>query len=228
MAAMGEMMDVVAHQWRQPINIIKMRVDLMGHDYADNQIDKEYIQEFQEKIFTHINHIESTLHEFRSFFRSNKEIEEFDAKTMVEKVLLLVSDELTGNQITVTLNVKNNFTFIGIENEFKHLLINLLNNAKDAFIENNIEERKVEINIYTDENSKSIEIIDNAGGIPEEVIANIFKANFTTKSEDKRSGIGLYMSNQIAAKYNGTLSVANVGHGAKFTFHQKIIMQEET
>lgn len=222
MAAVGEMMDAVAHQWKQPISIIKMQIDFMGYDFDDNLINKEYVHNFQKKVFIQIDHIQNTLKEFRSFFRTNKGQEEFDIKTIIEKVLILVNDELIGNQIEVILNIQNNFILLGIENEFKHLIINLLNNAKDAFVENNISDRKIIINLFCDANTKTMEVIDNAGGIPKSIIDNIFKANFTTKSEDKGTGIGLYISSQIATKYNGTLLVENVESGAKFTFSQQI------
>ena len=222
LAAMGEMMDAVAHQWKQPINIINMQVDMINYDFEDGLIDQNYIDEFQSKVSTQVKHMTSTLNEFRSFFRPNKEVEEFDVKKMIEKVLFLVKDEFMKNQIEVTINNSNNFTITGIENEFKHLILNIINNSKDAFNDNNKENRQIQINILTNETYKSVEIIDNAGGIPQTVIADIFKANVTTKEEGKGTGIGLYMSSQIANKHNGELSVINVDDGAKFIFKLNI------
>jgi len=218
LAAMGEMMDAVAHQWKQPINSIKMYIEMLGYDYEDNMVDQEYINNFQQRIFSQIDHIINTLNEFRSFFRPNKETKEFDVKEMVDKVLLLVKDEFLKNQITVKINEIKNFKINGVENEFKHLILNIINNAKDAFNDNNIKKRLIEINIISDDKENKIEIIDNAGGIPEHIIDNIFDANFTTKEEGKGTGIGLYMSKQIAQKHNGDLIVQNVENGAKFTF----------
>jgi len=223
LAAMGEMMDAVAHQWKQPINLIKMKVDFLEYDFEDNLINKEYIKEFQANVFNQINHMNTTLEEFRSFFRPNKEVEEFNVKQMIEKVLFLIKDEFIKNSIQISIHNKNNFTLLGIENEFKHLILNVLNNSKDAFNENEIKNRSIEITIIQDEISKKIEILDNAGGIPVHVIDNIFKANVTTKEEGKGTGIGLYMSSQIAQKHNGILSVENVEKGAKFTFEVKVI-----
>jgi len=218
LAAMGEMMDAVAHQWKQPINIINMQVDMMGYDYEDKLIDQKYVDEFQQKVSSQVKHMTSTLNEFRSFFRPNKEESEFDIKAMVDKVLLLVKDEFIKNKITINVNNTNSFSLQGIENEFKHLILNIINNAKDAFNDNNIENRIITINILTNEDSKYLEICDNAGGIPKHVIEDIFKANVTTKEEGKGTGIGLYMSAQIAQKHNGILSVTNENSGAKFTF----------
>ena len=224
LAAMGEMMDAVAHQWKQPINIINMQVDMVGYDFEDGYIDKEYVDEFQSKVSSQVKHMTTTLDEFRNFFRPNKVVDEFDIKLMIDKVLLLVKDEFIKNKITITVNDTENFTLNGIENEFKHLILNVINNSKDAFNDNNIKNRKIQINILNDENSKSIEIIDNAGGIPQHIIEDIFKANVTAKEEGKGTGIGLYMSSQIATKHHGILSVDNTESGAKFTFFQNIII----
>jgi signal transduction histidine kinase len=218
LAAMGEMMDAVAHQWKQPINIINMEVDMMGYDFEDGLINQGYINQFQDKISSQVKHMTSTLNEFRSFFRPNKEVAIFNVKEMVDKVLLLIKDEFVKNQIEIIVDDRLNFTLNGIENEFKHLILNIINNAKDAFNENDIKNRIIMINIIGENNRKRIEIIDNAGGIPEHVIDDIFKANVTTKEEGKGTGIGLYMSNQIAQKHNGKLSVSNIENGAKFIF----------
>ena len=222
LAAMGEMMDAVAHQWKQPINIINMQVDMITYDFEDGLINQEYIDEFQKKVSNQVQHMTSTLNEFRNFFRPNKQPEEFDVREMVDKVLFLVKDEFLKNKITVNVNVVKNFTLLGIENEFKHLILNIINNSKDAFNEKDTKNRAIDINIVCDEYSKRIEIQDNAGGIPQDVIADIFKANVTTKEEGKGTGIGLYMSSQIAQKHNGSLSVKNSNGGAKFVFEQKL------
>ena len=221
LAAMGEMMDAVAHQWKQPISLIKMKVDFLEYEFEDEKIDGEFIQNFQKDIFCQVDHMINTLEEFRSFFRPNKELQEFDVKTMIEKVLFLVKDEFLKNTIEVTINSKQNFTLLGIENEFKHLILNIINNAKDAFNDNGKKDRKITINILENDTSKKIELIDNAGGIPTHVIDDIFKANVTTKEEGKGTGIGLYMSSQIALKHNGELYVENIDDGAKFTFEIK-------
>ncbi len=218
LAAMGEMMDAVAHQWKQPINIINMQVDMMGYDFEDGMLNQEYVDKFQEKVSSQVKHMTSTLNEFRSFFRPNKEETNFTVKPMIDAVLLLVKDEFIKHKIIINVNVINDFTLFGIENEFKHLVLNTINNSKDAFNDNDRKNRIITINLIEDEESKYIEICDNAGGIPTHVIADIFKANVTTKADGKGTGIGLYMSSQIAQKHNGILSVENENDGAKFTF----------
>jgi len=218
MAAMGEMIDAVAHQWLQPINIISLQSSILDEIFKRGKLDKDYIVNFQSKIQKQITHMSDTLNTFRNFVRPSTKISTFDVDKMISKVLLLVEDEFINNRINIETNVVKDFRLSGNENEFIHLIINIINNAKDAFNEKNINDRKITINILDNDNIKSIELIDNAGGIPLDVINDIFKANVTTKEDGKGTGIGLYMSSLIAQKYNGILSVENVENGAKFTF----------
>jgi len=222
LASMGEMMDAVAHQWKQPLNVISAQVINLTFSSQLGTLDEATVEEFEKEITNQINHMTDTLNEFRSFFRPSKNIEEFDIKKTISKVLLLVKDEFAKHAIEIIVNSEQSFKLSGIENEFKHLIINIINNAKDAFIENDIKDRKITINCIDQDDIKALEIIDNAGGIPKHVINDIFKANVTTKEEGKGTGIGLYMSSQIAEKHQGVLSVQNTNDGAKFIFKQTI------
>ena len=217
MAAMGEMMDAVAHQWKQPLNALSMYSDLLRMDFEAGEVDRAYIEKFVEDLQEQIGHMVSTIDEFRTFFRPDKEREPFGLKRCTQSVLLLIHDEMLRNNITVEVEKHREIIIEGIENEFKHLLLNLLSNAKDAFIDNKIGDRYIYIRFYQKKHTVFVEIEDTAGGIPDEIIGDIFKPNFTTKPEGKGTGIGLYMSTQIAQKMHGTLTVENTGKGAKFT-----------
>ena len=218
LASMGEMMDAIAHQWKQPLNVISAQVVNLMFRYQLNMLDEGCMEKFEQDISLQITHMTDTLNEFRSFFRPTTNLDDFDVKEMIDKVLFLVKDEFIKNNIEIIVNVKQDFTIKGIENEFKHLIINIINNAKDAFIENDVENRQIDINILEVDGVKKVEIIDNAGGIPDSIIDDIFKSNVTTKEEGKGTGIGLYMSSQIAEKHNGVLKVENVQDGVKFIF----------
>jgi len=217
MAAMGEMMDAVAHQWKQPLNALSMYSEIIKSDFDEGNVDKGYITQFSIDIQTQIDHMVNTLDEFRTFFRPNKENQEFALPDVLQSVLLLTKDDLLKNRITVNIEKEDPLTLVGSENEFKHLILNIINNAKDAFNENTIEKRELKIRIIQDDQGNRVEIEDNAGGIPEEIIKDIFKANVTSKEEGKGTGIGLYMSTQIATKHHATLSVQNQNDGACFT-----------
>jgi len=217
MAAMGEMMDAVAHQWKQPLNALTMMGDLLLDDYIDGLVDKTYIENLLEDSQIQIDHMVNTLTEFRNFFRSKQEKENFGIKKSIQSVMLLVKDEFIKNNINIHVENEDELLLYGIENEFKHLILNIINNSKDAFNERNIKKRDIFISFYTKDNIIHIDIRDTAGGIPLHVIDHIFKPEVTTKEEGKGTGIGLYMSSQIAQKLNGTLSVENIDNGAYFS-----------
>ncbi len=217
-AAMGEMMDAIAHQWKQPLNAISMLTDILVSEYSDGEVDEAYLEEYRVTLWKQLDHLLSTLDEFRSFFRPNKEKEVFNLVKSIDSILLLIRDEFMGKAITFKVDGDDSIELYGVENEFKHIVLNILNNAKDAFIENEIKPRIIKISFYQKEGNNIMKICDNAGGIPNTVIDNIFKANVTTKAEGKGTGIGLYMSSQIAEKMDARLEVHNKEEGACFTF----------
>lgn len=217
MASMGEMIDAIAHQWKQPIGLIRINTDFLTYELVDDKLSGKVLEEYQQKIYAQIQHMTNTLDEFRTFLRPNKEKEEFYIEDSIRSVLLLIKDELMQYAIEVKLEVKENLLFHGVENEFKHVILNILNNAKDAFVENKIKDKKIIITLDKVDNKNCITILDNAGGIPKNVIAHIFEANFTTKAEGVGTGIGLYMSKQIIDKSAGTIKVTNQNEGACFT-----------
>lgn len=212
LAAMGEMIDAVAHQWKQPLNNIYFNAGLIEYDFDANLIDKEYITNYANNISRQIDHMTNTLNEFRTFFKPDKEVIELNILKVIENTLVLIQDEFKKDHVQIEINQYEEMYLSTIENEFQHMILNLLNNSKDAFIENKLDDRKININIYKDR----LEVIDNAGGIPEEIIANIFNVNFTTKK--KGSGAGLYMSKLIADKYNCNLFAKNKDNGVIFIF----------
>ena len=216
MAAMGEMMDAAAHQWKQPLNALSLMSDMLVSDFKDGDVNQAYIDEVTGDIQTQIAHMVNTLSEFRSFFRPNKEAKSFGIKRSLQSVLLLVNDEFMKNNINIHIQSDKEILIHGIENEFKHLVLNIINNAKDAFNERELTDRNIYINFYKEDNHINLEIEDDAGGIPEDVIHDIFKPDVTTKADGEGTGIGLYMSMQIAQKLHGSLSVLNTEKGARF------------
>lgn len=222
MAAMGEMMDAVAHQWKQPLNSISMMNDLLKDDFKDGLVDEAYIDEMTETTQMQIEHMVNTLSEFRSFFRPSKDSKEFSIKECIDSVQILMKDELLKNRIEITMDIQDNFKIHGLINEFKHLFLNLISNSIDAFNEKKIQNRTINIRAYLDNEHGMIKFEDNANGIPEHVISDIFKPNITTKEEGKGTGIGLYMSSQIIQKHSGTIDVKNANSGALFTINIKL------
>jgi len=214
LALMGEMIDAIAHQWKQPLNAISLHLEILNMEKQN--IDEKYIENFISDINLQIQHMITTLNEFRNFFRENKEKELFCIDEIIENSLILLKDELLKNKIEIKKEINSNFCIKGIKNEFEHLLITLITNAKDIFNERNIKTRYITIKTDEDENYYYLKIIDNAGGIPEEIKDKIFDLNYTTRKDG--TGVGLYLASQIAIKHMGSLNVKNVENGVCFYF----------
>ena len=219
LAAMGEMIDAIAHQWKQPLNVINIiatKIDM--YIDMDMPIENDMLKKSSDEITTQITHLTTTLDEFRSFLRPNKAKQIVNTNSMLKSVLSLLSDELSKYNITTEI-IDDKITEVEVvENEFKHVFINIINNAKDAFIDTTDgENRKLIFEVKEHIDKVVFTISDNAGGIPEQILETIFNANVTTKEEGKGTGIGLYMSSQIVEKNNGILSVENIENGAMFT-----------
>jgi len=217
LASMGEMIDAIAHQWKQPLNSISMMSDMLKEDFHSGLVNEEYIREIDETLHMQIDHMVSTLHEFRTFFRPSTKNEEFTIMNAMHSVQVLMKDELISQNILLDIEIDEYVKIFGNKNEFKHLFINLINNSIDAFNDKNINHRNIDVRCYKENNNIYIEVEDNAGGIENEVIKDIFKPNVTTKPEGKGTGIGLYMSEKLVKKNHGTINVYNTDKGAFFT-----------
>lgn len=216
-AAMGEMIDMIAHQWKQPLNVISLTNGLMGDLIDDNDINVGKLQNCHTTIQQQIHHLTTTLDEFRNFFRPNKNLTHFSIANSIKDVLFLTKHDFTKNNIATTLHVNDDLHIMGFENEFKHVILNILSNAKDAFIEKNSAIRDISIVLQKTADKHEVLICDNAGGIPEDIIEHIFKPNVTTKEEGKGTGIGLHMAKMILTKIRASISASNQNNGACFT-----------
>lgn len=217
-AAMGEMIDAIAHQWKNPLGVIKLHAQSIGIEtQVDNSKKTKSYQEHSEKIEFQVNHLVETLDEFRSFFRPNSNLQEISVDELIKSTLVLIKDELIKSNININKKGNLNLKIKVIKNEFKHILLNFIHNSKDAFIENNIKDKYVSFEVEEVNDFVIIRYFDNAGGIPKEIIENIFHANVTSKGPERGSGIGLYMCNQIINKIGATITASNVKDGACFT-----------
>jgi len=220
LATMGEMMDIIAHQWKQPINLISMHTSFV-HEMYDPQkgISFEEIDECYTKVKHQINHLVNTLDDFRSFFRPNENIELVKMDQIIDSVLLLMHDELMKNTLEINVDIQSDKYISVNSNEIKHIFINLINNAKDAYEETHIPKKLIDITSQYKDGVLTVNFQDYAGGVPENIKDDIFKANFTSKAHKGGTGIGLYMSNFIAKKNHGSMGVSNKNGGACFSLH---------
>ena len=207
---MGEMIEAITHQWKQPISVINYYI------YNLKKEKNSKIKEIANNIEIQIKHMVNTLNEFKDFYNISKNKETFCMKEIIDKTLNLVKDELKINKIKINKIIEKNFCIEGNPNEFIHLLLIILSNAKDMFNERNLQNRLINIKAYEDKNFYYLEIEDNAGGINKKIINKIFNLNFTTK--ENGDGIGLYIANQIAIKHTGILYAKNSKNGARFIF----------
>jgi len=215
-AQMGEMMDAVAHQWKQPLNALSLHAELLKEDFSEGKIDSNYIDGLTEDIFSQIEHMQITLNEFRSFLRPNTKVSQVRLIEIIQAVQLLIKDEFVNNAISIDVEIDEGIELFVNKSEFKHILLSILNNAKDAFNEKEIEDRWIKIKASKSSQGMTLQIEDNAGGIKASVIRHIFKKGFTTKEAAEGTGVGLFLSSQIIQKLGGKISVENTDNGACF------------
>jgi len=213
LAAMGEMIGAIAHQWRQPLNNISTSIQNLKYDFQEGNLkDENFIDKFIEQNKQTIKFMSDTIDDFRSFFRVDKQKKDFNIKETTQAVINMQLAQLEHYNIVVEI-IGDEFEYNGLQSEYQQVILNLINNAKDALIENNIQNPKIDIIL---ENEK-IYIQDNAGGIPQDILNRVFEPYFTTKEQGKGTGMGLYMSKMIIEdNMQGSLSVQNCSNGAKF------------
>jgi PAS domain S-box-containing protein len=239
LAAMGEMLGAIAHQWRQPLNSLGLIIQNLQEAKAFEEMNQEVVDRTVQKSMNLIQHMSKTIDDFRNFFKPDKQKSTFDATRVVGDALQLVSNQLSSNRIDYNLTCHthnksfNTMTTLpaceailitGYRNEFRHVIMNILNNAQDAILThrsctNNQAQllSRIDINIYHADTTVTIKIADNGGGIDAELLDKIFLPYFTTKEPDKGTGTGLYMSKLIIEHMSGRLSARNTRQGVVFT-----------
>ena len=220
-AAMGEMLESIAHQWRQPLNIVGVATANLETQYTLGSLETDEFHEMMNIISLNINYMSETIDDFRNFLNPQRDIITFKAKKSIKEVLKVLSAQLTSNNVTNTLIANDEFCLNGVENEFKQVMFILLNNAIDAIKigleKNNIEEGNLCINLSSKGNYGIIEVIDNGGGVDESIINSVFDPYFTTKEKSHGVGIGLYIAkNIIKNRMKGSLNVKNTKTGCCF------------
>ena len=210
MAAMGEMIGNIAHQWRQPLSTISTASTGTRLQKEMNCLSDEDLYSALTSINNSAQYLSKTIDDFRDFFNpSNNKVSEFDISDAISKTLNLVKAQFVAKDIEIIQNIED-YKINSIENELIQVLVNLLNNARDALEITENQRRLIFINTYSKDNTLYLEVQDNARGIPEDIIDRIFEPYFTTKHQSQGTGIGLYMSKEIIEKHlNGKLLVSN-------------------
>jgi len=216
-AAMGEMIGNIAHQWRQPLNAVGLLVQDLTLSYEYGNFSRQYLEGSTDKIMQLVRHMSQTIDDFRNFFAPDKEKSEFELKSVVDRTLALVQGRLKDRGIRVEVSADASPLIVGHPNEFSQVLLNIVNNAVDAFAGQSCPDPCISVGIACVGERAVLTMRDNAGGIAEDVLPRIFEPYFTTKEQGKGTGIGLYMAKNIVEKnMNGSLTACNRGDGAEF------------
>jgi len=218
LAQMGEMISMIAHQWRQPLTSISATSGSLRLKAELETITKDLIIQETDNITNYAQYLSDTIDDFRNFFRTNKELSLTSYDKLIESVNGIIAISLANKQIKVIKELESKDSFETYPNEVKQVILNLVKNAEDALLEHKITNPEIKIKTYTKETSYILEVSDNAGGIDETIIDKIFDPYFSTKLEKDGTGLGLYMSKMIINEHcKGDISVVNIEDGAKFT-----------
>jgi C4-dicarboxylate-specific signal transduction histidine kinase len=225
MAAMGEMIGNIAHQWRQPLNALSALNVRLGMKHRSGNLDDEVMQNFKEKSNTIIQNMSATIEDFKNFFQPDKIQETFEVHEAIDGAVRFVSDAYIQHSIKVFVQREEMISIRSYKNELMQVLLNILNNTKDAVAEHKIKNPTLTIATSENETQVFITVQDNAGGVSTEVLERMYEPYFTTKFESHGTGIGLYMSKMIIENsMKGSLVSANSKGGLITT----ITIEKET
>jgi C4-dicarboxylate-specific signal transduction histidine kinase len=210
LATMGELIDSMGHQMKQPLNAISLVASQL--DMTD-ELSLSEMKEMKNIIIERVDYLANTIDEFRTFLRPDKEKTLIYFDKLINSAEVLLKDNITHVSVTIEKSHDKNLKIFVIKNEFIHILINIINNAIDAFKENKIENKIIKIENEEDEKFHIIKISDNAGGIDKKFLPKIFEPNVTSKAQKGGSGMGLYMSKMIIEKIGGKIEAKNIENG---------------
>ncbi len=217
LAQMGEMISMIAHQWRQPLAAISSSSTAINLKSKLNKLDKETTIELSDNIINYSKHLSDTINDFRDFFRPNKEKLETSYDELIKSVLMIIEMSITNKNIKLIQELESHESFNTYPNELKQVILNLIKNAEDVLVENNIKNPYIKIKTYLQNNRYILEVSDNGGGIEDAIMKQIFDPYFSTKTKKDGTGLGLYLSKTIIEKHcGGKLSVCNSSDGAVF------------
>lgn len=217
MVSMGQMIENIAHQWRQPLSLITTSASGIKLKKQINDLDDEFLNNTLDSILNTSIYLSNTIDDFRYFFKPQKEKEDFYLEKCCTKTIELINPNFVSQNIKIIYKIEN-IKVSGYETELIQVLINVLNNSKDALLSINNDEKLIFIDIFKKDDKAIIEINDNAGGIDEEIVHKVFEPYFTTKHQSQGTGIGLFMCREIINKHmNGQIEISN----ATFEFNNK-------
>ncbi|MBU2514714.1 protein kinase [bacterium] len=227
MAAMGEMIGMIAHQWRQPLSSISTVAGNMQIFLELDRISKDEFSSLLTTINEQVQYLSGTINDFREFFSPKKKAELIHLEDILGKTLKLIGKSLEHKNIQLKNNCLFSKPIVTYSNELMQVFLNIIKNAQDALIENSVTDPWITIESTESDQHQTVTFTDNAGGVPEEIIDKIFEPYFSTKEEKTGTGLGLYMSKIIVEKHcRGELTVRNIKGGASFEIQLPIANKE--
>ncbi|MEA2018615.1 MAG: PAS domain S-box protein [Campylobacterota bacterium] len=229
LASAGEMIANIAHQWRQPLGIISTLASSIRIHIEYDTLDIENLPNDMDKIVQSTEYLSNIIDIFRNFLSNEKVLKDIMLQNEIKLSIEMVNIALKDSHITMKSDITNiePLYIHSVSGELIEVIINIINNAKDALLENKINNPWVKIELIKIDNEAIITIEDNGGGIPEEIMYNIFDSYFTTKKHNNGTGIGLHMSKKIITEsLKGTLSVKNTENGAKFFIELPLVFNK--
>lgn len=218
MATIGEMIESIAHQWRQPLNIMGIGISNLDLKRQLGTLEPEELDNLIELVHRQVSYMSQTIDDFRNFFRKDKTREYTCFRPLIDEVVALVNPVLRQKGIRVEVHVPDALCTSVFPNELKQVILNLINNAKDALLQRDIPVKRIVIRGDAKNGTLRLEVEDNGGGVPAEIMEKIFEPYFTTKFGSQGTGIGLYMSKVIVEKnLQGRIVVFNKKEGACFS-----------
>jgi len=219
LAGMGEMINTIAHQWRQPLNVLGLIAQQLPMNYAMGEFSKEYLDTSVNKSMRLIKHMSQTIDDFMNFLKPDKEKVEFAIHEVVARSISLIEETFKDQHVRIDFkaNANTHPIIFGFPNEYCQALLNILTNARDALLERRPDDATITVTISMEAERAVVTIADNAGGIPTEVMEKIFEPYFTTKEPDKGTGVGLSITKAIIEKnMSGKLTARNTNEGLEF------------
>jgi signal transduction histidine kinase len=209
LAQMGEMIAMIAHQWRQPLTVVSSICGSLQLKSLKEKFEKDSFLDKLQKIVDQTQYLSQTIEDFRNFFKPDKSKSNTTSKQLIDDSLKIIEPMLKKYNIEIISTYSCAKELYTYPNELKQVILNIIKNSQDAFLEKSIDNPYIKINAQCDTDSKcTIFIEDNAGGIPDDIMDKIFDPYFSTKSEKNGTGLGLYMSKLIVEDHcNGELSV---------------------
>ena len=217
MAAMGDMIGNIAHQWRQPLNVLGLKVQELGLSFKHGSFSEQLLNDNIAKAMEIVNQLSQTITLFQNFLKSDRGRTPFKVDQVIAKTVSLVEESYRNQKISIDIGSVGEQQINGYPNEYSQVLLNILSNARDAFLEHGVNNALITVCSWAENGKTVVTVTDNAGGIDEGFIDRVFDPYFTTKESGKGTGVGLFLSKMIIEKnMGGRLTVRNVEGGAQF------------